>query len=143
MNGVRVISAPGSFELPALAVAAARTGEFAGVLALGCIIKGETSHDQYLAQAVAMGLVQATIATNVPVSFGVLTVDSLEQARARAGGKHGNKGQEGMDALLDTIEQVRALDRGWRSGSHAASRQARVVPDKAARRAGSHSGGGR
>src|ERR1051326_5535806 len=65
-----VIPAPGSYELPALSLAAARTGRFAGVVALGCLIKGETRHDEYIAHAVAGGLVDVTVATGVPVAFG-------------------------------------------------------------------------
>jgi 6,7-dimethyl-8-ribityllumazine synthase len=104
-----LIPAPGSFELPALALAAARAGRFAGVVALGCLIKGETSHDRFIADAVAHGLVQVTIATGVPVAFGVLTVDTPQQARDRAGGSKGNKGQEAMTALLDTIAAIQSL----------------------------------
>ena len=133
VGDLTVVDAPGAFELPALVLAAARTGRFDGVLAVGCIIKGETSHDRYLAQAVATGLVDVTIATGTPVSFGVLTVDTVEQARERAGGVHGNKGEQAMQALLSTIEQVRTLAR-------AAPRDVKVSmayapPDKAARRA--------
>jgi 6,7-dimethyl-8-ribityllumazine synthase len=105
----RVIDAPGAFELPTLALAAAASGLFDGVLALGCIIRGETSHDQHLAGAVAHGLVGVALRTGVPVSLGVLTVNNPRQARDRAGGKHGNKGHESMIALLQTIQSVRAL----------------------------------
>jgi 6,7-dimethyl-8-ribityllumazine synthase len=106
---LQVIAAPGSYELPALALAAARTGRFRGVLALGCLIKGETRHDRYIAEAVAHGLVSVTIATGLPVAFGVLTVDTPEQAEARAGGGEGNKGAEAMGALLDTVREMDAL----------------------------------
>jgi 6,7-dimethyl-8-ribityllumazine synthase len=104
-----IVDAPGAYELPALASAAARTGRFAGVLALGCIIKGETRHDEYIAHAVAQGLVNISILTGVPCALGVLTVDTPQQALARAGGTHGNKGQEAMEALLSTIGQIAAL----------------------------------
>jgi 6,7-dimethyl-8-ribityllumazine synthase len=122
-----IIAAPGSFELPALALAAARSGKFAGVVAIGCLIKGETSHDRHIAQAVAHGLVSVTLATGVPVAFGVLTVDTPEQAHARAGGDKGNKGQEAMAAVLDTIAEIERL-----SGK-AATARVRPLPDKAAR----------
>ncbi len=114
---LRVIAAPGAYELPALALAAARTGKFRGVLGLGCLIKGETSHDRYIAEAVAHGLVAVTLATGVPCAFGVLTVDTPEQAEERAGGAHGNKGAEGMAALLDTVVQIDALNGGKKSGA--------------------------
>lgn len=106
---LHVIPAPGSYELPALALAAARSGRFRGVLAIGCLIKGETSHDRYIADAVAQGLINVTIATGVPCAFGVLTVDTPEQAEDRAGGEHGNKGAEGMSALIDTVREIDAL----------------------------------
>lgn len=136
-DDLHVASAPGSFELPALAAAAARSGRFRGVVTLGCIIKGETSHDQYIAHAVAQGLVQITINTGVPCAFGVLTVDSPEQADARAGGVHGNKGDEAMHAVLDTLEQIdqmqttRSTTRISRNA--AAPGFGRQLPDKAAR----------
>lgn len=125
---VHVVNAPGSFELPALSFAAALTLSVEGVLALGCIIKGETSHDQVLADAVASGLVGVTLHTGVPVSLGVLTVDNTKQAMERAGGRLGNKGQEAMGALLDTIASIRGLGEGQ------AAAPAGRRPDKAARR---------
>jgi len=106
---LRVIPAPGSFELPALAQAAARWGRYQGVLALGCLIKGDTKHDEYIAHAVAQGLVNVTISTGVPCAFGVLTVNTPEQAQDRAGGAEGNKGAEAMLALVDTIREIDAL----------------------------------
>lgn len=122
-----VIQAPGAYELPALASAAIATGQFDGVVALGCLIKGETRHDRYIAQAVAHGLVQLTILTGVPVAFGVITAETPAQARARAGGKKGNKGAEAMAALLDTLAAIAALD-----GDTPAALAAR--PDKSGRR---------
>jgi 6,7-dimethyl-8-ribityllumazine synthase len=114
---VAVFEAPGAFELPALAMAAADTGRYRGVLTLGCIIRGETRHDRYISQAVASGVLSVTLQTGVPVAFGVLTVETPEQARARAGGEHGNKGQEAMSALLDTIVAMDAIRDGDEAGS--------------------------
>lgn len=135
---LEIVPAPGSFELVPLAHAAALTGRFAGVLALGCIIKGETSHDRHLATAVANGLVNVAIAVGIPVSFGVLTVDSAEQARDRAGGAKGNKGEEAMGALLDTLSTLDKLTRPERSAARRAAPRSRGSklskrPDKAAR----------
>lgn len=131
---VTVLDAPGAYELPALALAAARTGRIAGVVGLGCLIKGETSHDRYIADAVAHGLVSVTIETGVPCAFGVLTVDTPGQALARAGGDKGNKGQEAMAALLDTLETIASLNG---TGGKAKAARARVRPDKAKGRAAS------
>jgi 6,7-dimethyl-8-ribityllumazine synthase len=129
-GSVVIVEAPGAYELPALSLAAARTGRFDGVVALGCLIKGETRHDRYIAEAVSQGLVNVTIATDIPVAFGVLTVDTPKQAQARAGGSSGNKGQEAMSALLDTIEQIRIL-----RDLPVAARAASVAkPDKAERK---------
>ena len=107
-----VVPAPGAFELPSLAVAAIRTGRYGGVLALGCVVKGETSHDRHIARAVANALAFVPVHLGVPVAFGVLTVDTPEQAAARAGGAKGNKGADSMAALLDTIDVIDALDAG-------------------------------
>lgn len=111
-DGRVVIEAPGSFELPALCHAAAMTGRFDAVVAIGCLIKGETSHDRIIAEAVAHGLVAASIATGVPITFGVLTVDTPEQAAARAGGADGNKGADAMNAALDVVEAIGAMGTG-------------------------------
>lgn len=123
---VIVVDAPGAFELVALALAATSGGNVRGVVILGCIIKGETRHDEYLAHAVAHGAVGVTLKTGVPVAFGVLTTDNVEQAEARAGGAHGNKGAEAMEALLQTIAAADAIGRPARGASGVSSR-----PDKA------------
>lgn len=121
-----IINAPGAFELPALALAAATRAKVRGVLTLGCIIRGETRHDEYLAHAVAHGIVQVTMHTRIPVSFGVLTTENIPQAEARAGGVHGNKGAEAMEALLLTIAAADSI--GSRRPPTSAAR-----PDKAKR----------
>jgi len=108
-----VVEAPGTFELPALASAAIESGRFDGVVALGCVIRGETDHDKYIAQAVANALSVLSVQTVAPVGFGVLTVNTPEQARARAGGEDGqgpgNKGVEAMEAVLDSISAMAGL----------------------------------
>jgi 6,7-dimethyl-8-ribityllumazine synthase len=128
-----VVEAPGSFELPALALAAANTGRFQGIVALGCLIKGETTHDRVIADAVAHGLVQVTITTGVPVTFGVLTVDTPEQAQARSGGAHGNKGADAMTALLETITATNALYAEERERFQMLMSRTSRKPDKAKR----------
>jgi len=104
-----VLEAPGAYELISIARAAASSGLYASVVCLGCIIKGETSHDQHISNAVANGLAQITIATGVPVSFGVLTTNTNEQALARAGGAKGDKGAEAMNAALDAADAITML----------------------------------
>ncbi|MBY0307626.1 MAG: 6,7-dimethyl-8-ribityllumazine synthase [Phycisphaerales bacterium] len=101
--------APGAFEIVALCHAAAESRAFDGVVALGCIIKGETIHDQVLAHAVTQALANIPLVTGVPVTLGVLTVNSGRQAKDRAGGRQGNKGAEAMDALLLTLAELRRL----------------------------------
>lgn len=112
-----VIEAPGAYELVALADAAARSGLYHGVCAIGCIVKGQTRHDEYLAHAVAHGLTRITLDRQVPVAFGVLTVESMEQALARAGGDEGNKGAEAMQALLETLAGIDAIARAAAAGT--------------------------
>lgn len=111
---VDVAWVPGSFELPLAADRLAATGRYAAVLCLGAIIKGETSHDQYIAQAAAAGIEAAGRAHGLPVLFGVLTCDTLAQALARAGGSPadgfaGNKGAECAAAAAEMIGLVAAI----------------------------------
>jgi len=104
-----VLEAPGAYELISIARSAAWSGMYGSVICLGCIIKGETPHDQHISNAVANGLAQITINTGVPVAFGVLTTNTNEQALARAGGPKGNKGAEAMNAALDAADAIAAL----------------------------------
>ena len=108
---VDVVWLPGAFELPAAAAAAAKSGRYACLVALGAVIRGETPHFEYVAGAAANGLTDVTLRYAVPVGFGVLTVDTLQQAMDRAGGSAGNKGHEAAAAALgaaDAIAQLRA-----------------------------------
>lgn len=104
-----IVPAPGAFELVHLSAVAASSGRFHAVVALGCLIKGETSHDRIIADAVAQGIAAVSATTLVPVAFGVLTVDATEQAEARAGGDMGNKGVEAMAAALQSLAATNAL----------------------------------
>jgi 6,7-dimethyl-8-ribityllumazine synthase len=108
-ENLHIVAAPGSWELVSICAAAASAGEFDAVVALGCIIKGETSHDQHIAAAVANGLMQAGVAHGVPIAFGVLTCENVQQARARAGGSAGNKGVEAMSAAIEAAQTIRCL----------------------------------
>jgi 6,7-dimethyl-8-ribityllumazine synthase len=108
---VDVMRVPGAFELPLAAMALAKTRRYACVLALGCIIRGDTPHFEYIAAEAASGLQLATLETGVPVSFGVLTCDSRMQAEARAGGRQGNKGAEAARSgleMADVFARLRA-----------------------------------
>jgi 6,7-dimethyl-8-ribityllumazine synthase len=120
-----VVDAPGTYELPVLALAAAESGRYDGVVALGCLIRGQTRHDRHIADAVARGLIDVSLRTGVPVTFGVLTVHDAKQAEARAGGSKGNKGADAMSAAIEAVESVRAARAGR------ARRTGRVRPDKA------------
>lgn len=107
-DGLVLVDAPGSFELPQIAMALAESEGFDGVVALGCLIKGETRHDEYIASAVADGLMRVALDTGVPVAFGVLTTNTRGQAVDRSGGARGNKGAEAMLACLATMAVVGA-----------------------------------
>ncbi len=109
-GSLAVIEAPGAFELPAIASAALQTGMYAGAVCLGCVIKGETSHDAHINSAVAEALAGLSVMTGLPVGFGLLTCQDIAQARARAGGDKGNKGRETMLAVLETIDAIRAIE---------------------------------
>ncbi len=106
---LRIVRVAGAFELTAVCRALACGGDVDAVVALGCLISGETEHDRYLASAVATGLTMITVETGVPVAFGVLTCANLEQAAARAGGDHGNKGGEAMLAAIETARTIQAI----------------------------------
>jgi 6,7-dimethyl-8-ribityllumazine synthase len=97
---IEVLYVPGSFELPWGARQIMKSGKQDAVLCLGCIIQGETKHDEYIASAVASGIMQLGLMSGIPVIFGVLTTNTEEQAKDRAGGKHGNKGSEAAAAAL-------------------------------------------
>jgi 6,7-dimethyl-8-ribityllumazine synthase len=110
---VDVLWSPGAYELPGIAAAAAATGRYACLVALGAVIRGETAHFEYVAGEAARGLGEVAVRHAIPVAFGVLTVDTLQQAVDRAGGAAGNKGREAADAALSTADllvQLRAAD---------------------------------
>ena len=106
-DDVTIAWVPGAFELPAAARRLARSGSpYAAVICLGCVIRGQTAHFEYVAGAAATGIAQASAQSEVPVIFGVLTTETLEQALDRAGAKAGNKG---ADAALAAIEMANLL----------------------------------
>ncbi|MDX1478082.1 MAG: 6,7-dimethyl-8-ribityllumazine synthase [Saprospiraceae bacterium] len=99
-NDIVTQRVPGSFELPMGARLLATGEKFDAIICLGCVIKGETRHDEYISQAVANGLMQLSLTSSIPMIFGVLTPNDHAQAMARAGGKLGNKGDEAAIAAL-------------------------------------------
>jgi 6,7-dimethyl-8-ribityllumazine synthase len=108
---VTVIRVPGAFEIPMAAQAAAESGQFDAIVCLGCVIRGETPHFDYICAAVAHGLTAAAAATGVPMAFGVLTTNSVEQALARAGEGASNKGREAAIAAIEMAQIVAELAR--------------------------------
>ena len=106
---VEEFAVPGAYELPQAARAAAETGRFDAIVALGCVIRGETPHFDYICSAVAHGLMEAGGDTGVPMAFGVLTTDTEAQAAARAGGGPDNKGFEAAAAAIEMARLFREL----------------------------------
>lgn len=102
-DAITIIRVPGSFELPMAAKRAALSDEYDAVICLGVVIRGETSHNEYIAAEVFKGIAQVSLETNLPISLGVVTADNLEQAIDRAGAKSGNKG---FDAAMTAVELV-------------------------------------
>jgi 6,7-dimethyl-8-ribityllumazine synthase len=108
-DAIDVAWVPGSFEIPLAAHRMAVSGNYAAVLCLGAVIRGETSHDQHINRAVSLAMSQIAVATNVPVLFGVLTCETMEQAIHRAGGNVGNKGVECAEAALHMVGLLKSL----------------------------------
>ncbi len=106
---IAVLWVPGSYELPLTAEKLAESGHFDAVLALGAVIQGETTHHDYINHAMAQGLMQASQRTGVPILFGVLTCENLDQALNRAGGKVGNKGTEAALAAIEMVNLLREI----------------------------------
>lgn len=109
-SSMRFVRVPGAFEIPHAADGLAATGRFHGIIALGAVIRGETPHFDYVAGECARGVQDVAIKRELPIGFGVLTVDNIEQARARATPDN-NKGREAAEAMLDMIRFDRAMRR--------------------------------
>jgi 6,7-dimethyl-8-ribityllumazine synthase len=110
-SAITIIRVPGAFEIPMAAQHAAETGRFEAVVCLGCVIRGETPHFEYICSAVANGLTSSAAATGVPMAFGVLTTNSVEEALARAGDGSSNKGFEAAIAAIEMADVVKQLTR--------------------------------
>jgi 6,7-dimethyl-8-ribityllumazine synthase len=109
---VTVVTVPGAFELPLAARRAAESGAFDALVCLGCVVRGETPHFDYIASAVAHGVMAASQETGVPITFGVLTTNTLEEAQARAGEGSSNKGWEAAMAAVQLANTLRSLPGG-------------------------------
>ena len=116
-GAVTVIEVPGAFEIPLAARRAAESGSFDAIVCLGCIVRGETPHFEYLASAVAHAIATASQATGVPMTFGVLTTNSLDEAAARAGAARRNKGREAALAAVQLANVIGSLPGTPRVGA--------------------------
>jgi 6,7-dimethyl-8-ribityllumazine synthase len=108
-DAIDVAWVPGAFEIPLAAQRMAASGNYSAVLCLGAVIRGETTHDQHINRAVSLAMTQIALSTNVPVLFGVLTCETMEQAIHRAGGNVGNKGVECAEAALHMVGLLKTL----------------------------------
>ena len=108
---VDVARVPGTFEIPLLAQNLAQSGRYDAVICLGCLIRGSTAHFEYIAGECTKGIGQAMMQSGIPVTFGVLTTDTIEQAIERAGTKAGNKGAEAAGAAIEMAQLMRALPK--------------------------------
>jgi len=102
-NNINIIWVPGSFEIPLACQKLARSKKFDGLIALGCVIKGETDHYYYIAGEASRGIMDVMLKFNIPIGFGIITTNNLKQAQARSHGKS-NKGAEAAQAVLEMIK---------------------------------------
>ena len=108
-NNIEVIWVPGAFEIPLIAKKAAKTGKYSAIITLGAVIKGSTGHYDYVCAEVSKGVASVSLETGVPVIFGVLTTDNIEQAIERAGTKAGNKGSDAAKSALEMANLVKQI----------------------------------
>jgi 6,7-dimethyl-8-ribityllumazine synthase len=110
-DAIDVATVPGAFELPLCAQRMAATGRYDALVCLGAVVRGETPHFDFIASEAARGLAEVARRSDLPVAFGVLTADTIEQALARAGGARGNKGYEAAVTALEMVAVLRAVQR--------------------------------
>jgi 6,7-dimethyl-8-ribityllumazine synthase len=108
---ITVARVPGAFEIPLAAGRLAQTGRFAAICCLGAVIQGETTHHEYINHQVAEGIMSISRSTGIPVTFGILTCQTAQQAIDRAGGKAGNKGREAALAAIEMVNVLRHIDQ--------------------------------
>lgn len=109
VDAQHVFEVPGAFEIPLVAEKVARSGKFDGVITLGCVVKGETAHFEYISLAATNGVMTANLNSGVPIAFGVITTYTAEQAERRAKDDDFNKGREAASACLATVKALRAV----------------------------------
>ncbi len=109
-GSITVVRTPGSWEIPLTAKKLAESGAFDAVICLGAVIRGGTPHFDYVANEVSKGIASVSLSSGIPIVFGVLTTDSIEQAVERAGTKMGNKGFEAAEAAIEMVNLYRSLD---------------------------------
>jgi 6,7-dimethyl-8-ribityllumazine synthase len=110
-DAIDVATVPGAFELPLCAQRLAATGRYDAIVCLGAVVRGETPHFDYVAAEAARGIGEVARRADVPVAFGVLTTDTVEQALARAGGERGNKGYEAAVTALEMVQVLRVVQK--------------------------------
>ncbi|HCJ65753.1 MAG TPA: 6,7-dimethyl-8-ribityllumazine synthase [Elusimicrobia bacterium] len=108
-NKIEIFWTAGSFEIPLLAKKIAQSKKFDGIICLGAIIAGDTPHYEFIAAEVTKGIAQTTLETGIPISFGILTTDNLEQAIERAGTKAGNKGAQAAESVIEMVNLLEQI----------------------------------
>lgn len=108
-SGIQVVWVPGAYEIPLACQTLIETGKPDALVAIGCIVRGETSHYEHLAQTVTAHLQKTALEKSIPIGFGVLTVENMSQAIERSGGKHGNKGRDAARSALEMVSLLRGL----------------------------------
>jgi 6,7-dimethyl-8-ribityllumazine synthase len=108
---IEIHRVPGAFELPVTAQALAQTHKFSAVICLGCVVRGDTPHFDYIAGQAAAGIQQAALATSLPIIFGVLTTNTHQQALDRIGGSHGHAGRQSAEAAVEMIAVMSRIRR--------------------------------
>lgn len=124
-ESIKIFRVPGSFELPIACLKAAQNGSFDAVIALGIVIRGDTPHFDYVAGQAASGIMQASLQTGVPILFGVITADNIQQAAARSGEKSDNKGYEAALSAVEMVNLFREMSSCHKQGGS----DARVLPN--------------
>ena len=109
-NNIEIFRVPGAFELPLASQRAARTGRFSAVISLGCVIRGDTPHFDYVCSETTRGIGQVSLNENLPVAFGLLTTDNLEQSLERSGDNSENKGEEAALTALEMLTMLQKMD---------------------------------